>query len=177
VAERERNPEAVETLWGIAENVLADERSRGENLDSKTASLAAFSGTILALDVTLGQGLLRRDLGCVGDVVLPVLFLAAALTLVIAAGVAVLGVLKPQRYLNLGEDELRSFARFPALGESREAIQGRMLRTWTDNVIPVERSRNEKKAELTKVSAFSLAVGLIAIAGQAITLGLHELGV
>jgi hypothetical protein len=177
VASREPSPEAVETLWTIAEGVLEDERARGQNLDTKTASLAAFSGTILALDATLGQGLLRRDLGGVGDALLPVFFLIAASALVIAAGVAVVGVLRPQRYLGIEESQLKEFARFPLLGETKAKIQGRTLLTLSDDVIPVERERNDNKASLTKVSAIALAVGLVGIAGQAFTLGLHELGV
>jgi hypothetical protein len=80
---KEPSEGAVETLWEIS--VLADERTRGQNLDSKTAALATFSGTILALDATLGQGLLRRDLGCVADALMPVFFLIAATALVVAA--------------------------------------------------------------------------------------------
>lgn len=171
MAQREKpNPEAVEVLRQIAEDVLEDERTRGQNLDSKTASLAAFSGTILALDATLGQGLLRRDLGSV-------FFLIAASALVLAAGVAVVGVLRPQRYLGLKGSELKGFARFPLLGETKSEIQGRMLITLTDEVIPAERERNDSKARLTMVSAILLAVGLAGIAGQAVTLGLHELGI
>jgi hypothetical protein len=178
LAEQEKpSPEAVDTLWQIAEDVLADERTRGQNLDTKTAALATFSGTILALDATLGQGLFRRDLGCVGDTLLPIFFLIAATALVVAAGVAVIGVLRPQKYLKLEEHELRSFARFPMLAETTSAIQGRMLRTLTDHVIPAERSRNDGKATLSKVSAISLGIGLVGVAGQAVTLGLHELGV
>jgi hypothetical protein len=175
--ERPVNPEAVDTLWTLAEGVLADERERGKTLDTKTASLAAFSGTILALDSTLGQGLLSRDLGSVGDPLLPVFFLLAAAALVVAAAVAVLGVLLPQRFLGINQSELARFAYFPLVGAEKAEIQGRMLRTVTEDVITVERERNDRKARLTKVSAVALGVGLVGIAGQAITLGLHERGI
>jgi hypothetical protein len=170
-------PEAVETLFGIADSVLADERERGKNLDTKTASLATFSGTILALDATLGQGLLRRDLGCVGDVALPLFFLLAAGALLVAAGVAIFGVLSPQGFLGLDDHQVRDFARKEMLSQPKVVIQGRMLSTLTDELIRVERERNEKKVCGTKWSAGALGVGLLSIAGQAVTLGLHELGV
>jgi hypothetical protein len=176
-AQQEPNPEAVETLWGFAEDVLADERDRGKNLDSKTASLATFSGTILALDATLGQSLLRRELGSTGDDLLPAFFLLAAAALLVAVAVAVVGVLRPQRYLAVEGTELEGFAKFPLLGQTKVEIQGRMLRTVTEDVIPAERTRNDKKARNTQVSAVSLAVGLLGIAGQAATLGLHEIGI
>jgi hypothetical protein len=79
------------TITGI----FAEERSRGQQLDTKTASLAAFSGTILALDTTLGQLLLRRDLGDVGSALLPG-FLLAAIALLVSAGVAAIGVPRAQ---------------------------------------------------------------------------------
>jgi hypothetical protein len=91
----------------------------------------------------------------------------AAVALLVAAGVAVVGVLRPQRDLGPDEEELESFPRFPMLGATRTEIQGRMLRTVTDEVVPAERHRNDQKARLTKVSAFSLGVGLLGIAAQA----------
>jgi hypothetical protein len=173
----EPKADTVETVWGIAEAVLDDERERGKNLDTKTASLAAFSGTILALDATLGQSLLKRDLGCVGNVTVPAFFLLAAAALLLAACVAVLGVLYPQKFRGLDDKELQRFATLKQLTRNKEAVQGSMLSTLVADVIPAERARNNKKVRLTKVSAVALGVGLLGIAGQAVTLGLHEIGV
>jgi hypothetical protein len=164
--------EAVDTLLALAQGVIADERLRGQNLDSKTASLAAFSGTILALDVTLGQGLLRRELGSVGDWLLPSFFLLGAAGLLVAAAIAVVGVLRPQPYLAVGRSELE----MPTTVPDKTHLQARMLAT-INNILPTERDQNNTKATLTKISACALGVGLLGIAGQAATLGLHELGV
>jgi hypothetical protein len=171
------NPQTVEALLGFAEDVLADERTRGQNLDSKTASLATFSGTILALDATLGAGLLRRSLGCVGDILVPLFFLVTAGALLIAAAVAVCGVLIPQRYLGIETAQVSDFASRGWVTADRTEVQGRVLMTVSNLLVPAERARNERKASLTKTSAVCLGVGLIGIAGQAITLGVHELGI
>jgi hypothetical protein len=57
------DPQGVDALLQIAERVLDDERERGRILDSKTAQFAAFSGTILTLDVTLGESVLPSTTG------------------------------------------------------------------------------------------------------------------
>lgn len=171
------NPRSVEVLQGAAEGLIEDERQRGRALDTKTAQLATFSGTILTLDVALGTLALRSDLGCVADVVLPVCFLIAASGLVVSAGFAIAGVLIPQGYLSIDRDEIKGFARYPLLSTDVTVIRGRLLTSITDYQLPQERDRNDSKAGWTKRAAMALLVGLIGIAGQAITIGLDQLGI
>jgi hypothetical protein len=170
------DPKGVTILLDAAEAILDDERERGRALDIKTAQFAAFSGTILTLDVTLGRGLLRANLGCVADIALPVLFLIGAGGLVIAAAFAVAGVLRPQPYLGIERDEVKSFARYPLLAADETTIRARLLTTISDRLLPRERARNDKKAKRSKYAAIALIVGLAGIAGQALTLGLDQLG-
>ena len=177
MADQQPNPESVKVLREAAESLIEDERQRGRALDAKTAQLATFSGTILTLDVALGTLALRHSLGCVADVVLPVCFLVAALGLVVSAGLAIAGVLMPQTFLSIDRKAVRGFARYPLLAADVTTVRGRLLTSITDVQLPRERERNDRKAEWTKGAAIALLVGLAGIAGQAVTIGLDQLGI
>jgi hypothetical protein len=177
VPETTPTPDSVEFLHAAAESLIEDERERGRALDAKTAQLATFSGTILTLDVALGTLALRDSLGCVADVVLPICFLIAALGLVTAAGLAVGGVLMPQKFLAIDRRAVRGFARYPLLSAEPMEVRGKLLTSITDVQLPRERKRNDSKAEWTKGAVIALLVGLAGIAGQAITIGLDQLGI
>ena len=177
VNERAPNPQGVAVLQAAAESLIEDERQRGRALDAKTAQLATFSGTILTLDVALGTLALRKSLGSVADIVLPLCFLIAALGLVISAGLAVGGVLIPQKFLSIHRNAVRGFARYPLLSEDPTVVRARLLTSITDVQLPRERTRNDRKAEWTKGAVIALMIGLAGIAGQAITIGLDQLGV
>jgi hypothetical protein len=177
MAEQEPNPESVKVLQEAAESLIEDERQRGRALDAKTAQLATFSGTILTLDVALGTLALRHSLGCVADVVLPLCFLVAAVGLVVSAGLGIAGVLMPQTFLSIDRKAVRSFARYPLLSTDVTTVRARLLTSITDVQLPRERERNNRKAEWTKGAAIALLVGLAGIAGQAVTIGLDQLGI
>ena len=171
------DPDAVKVLQDAAENLIEDERQRGRALDAKTAQLATFSGTILTIDVVLGTLALRTSLGYVADVVLPLCFLIAAMGLVVSAGLAVGGVLMPQKFLSIHRNAIRGFARYPLLSTDATVVRARLLTSITDVQLPRERERNDRKAKWTKSAAIALLVGLAGIVGQAITLGLDQLGI
>src|ERR671924_539008 len=90
---QEARDTSVNELFQIVERLVDDERSRGQGLETKTSSLAGFTGAILALTATLGRDLLKLDL---------------------------------------------------------------------------EREINDRKAKLSRLAGFALAIGLLAVAGQAI---------
>ncbi len=174
-ATRRPDPEGVSALLEITSGVVADERSRGQALDTKTATLATFTGAILTLNVTLGRPLFQEDLGPVGDPALRVCFLIATLALWIAVVAALAGVLRPQATLSIDREQVRSFARFPALSAGKTQHEGQMLSTLGD-VLELERPVNDQKATATKVTAWGLVVGFSAVAGEALTLGLRQIG-
>src|SRR4051812_18147685 len=60
--------DGIAELVRIGEAVVADERARGRQLDTKTASLAGFSGLILTIDTALATSVFKLDLGGVGNV-------------------------------------------------------------------------------------------------------------
>ena len=161
------NPEAVEELLGVVRGLMEDERARGQLLDTKTSTLAGFSGAILALTATLGAGLFERDLGDIGPAV-QALFVIAVITLAGGAGLSIGGVLRPQPHLGLSMDEIRQFRQFPVLATQRIDIQGQMLATLVD-ALSVEREINDRKARLTQYAARTLVGGYGAVAAMAVT--------
>ena len=88
-----------------------------------------------------------------------------------ASLVALVGVLRPQPRLALAMDEIRRFSEFPLIATPTVEVQGTMMNTLID-ALAHERALNERKARLTRVAAAALAVGFVAVAAQAVTLGL-----
>ena len=168
-AEQRPNPEGVEELLKTVERFVDDERARGQGLDAKTSTLAGFAGTILALTATLGGQLFSSDLGA-AETAFRVLFIAAVVALALAAGLAVGGVLRPQRRLAVPIDEIETFGRFPLLGAAKMDVQGQVLVT-TIRALDAERATNDRKAALTRYAALALVAGFVAVALLAVTVG------
>jgi hypothetical protein len=158
---------SVNELFQIVERLVDDERSRGQGLETKTSSLAGFTGAILALTATLGRDLLKLELGSVGEIAQGALFSVAITALAAGSVIAVLGVLRPQQRLAVARSELRRFTEFPLLATPPVEIQGRMITTLVD-ALEHEREINDRKAKLSRLAGFALATGLLAVAGQAI---------
>jgi hypothetical protein len=158
---------SVNELFKIVERLVDDERTRGQGLETKTSTLAGFTGAILALTATLGRDLLKLDLGSVGDVAQGVLFALAIMALAAGSVIAVLGVLRPQQRLAIARSELHRFAEFPLIATPPIEIQGRMITTLVD-ALEHEREVNDRKAMLSRLAGLALAAGLVAVAGQAI---------
>lgn len=177
LVDQKPNDETIEVLKAAAESVMRDERERGRALDAKTAQLATFSGTILTLNVALGTLALNKSLGCVADWTLPTFFLLASGGLVVAAGIAIGGVLNPQNFLAIDRDILKGFSKYPLIATDATTVRGRLLASITDRELPAERKRNDDKVEKVKYAIWALMIGLAGIAGQAATLGLDQLGV
>ena len=166
----EPNPEAVEQLLGLVQTLLEDERARGQALDSKTSTLAGFSGAILALTATLGAALFEQDLGGVGPAV-QALFCVAVTALAAAAILAVAGVLRPQPHLGVSMEEVRRFPEFPLIATTKLDIQGEMLVTSV-NALGHEREVNDRKASRSAYVARALVAGYAAVAAMAVPIAL-----
>lgn len=155
------NEQTVSELLRTAERLLADERARGQALDTKTASLAGFAGAILALTATLGRDLL--NLHTDSRWLVQVLFAATVIALGAGAVLAVGGVLTPQRRLTIDTQELRAFGEFPLISTPRIEVEGMLLNTLVEE-IAIERRVNLRKATLTRLAAFALVVGFVGVA-------------
>jgi hypothetical protein len=161
----------VAELLGMVRGMLDDERTRGQGLDGKSATLAGFTGTILALTATLGAELLDLDLGSVGSAIFKCLYVVSVLALAFAALIALIGVLRPQPRLALAIEEIRRFSEFPLIAQPLLEVQGTMMNTLIE-ALAHERALNDRKARLTRVAAAGLAVGFASVAAQAVTLGI-----
>jgi hypothetical protein len=160
--------ESVRQLFEIVQRLVEDERARGQSLDTKTSTLAGFTGTILALTVGLGREIFDIDLGPVGDVVFRGLFLVAVISLGAGAILAVGGILRPQSRLAVSRSEIKRFAEFPLIATPPVELQGRMINTLAE-ALSVERHLNDRKAKLTQYAAYALVAGLLGIVGEALT--------
>jgi hypothetical protein len=166
--------ETVEALLAIVQAVMADERSRGQAIVTKTSTLAGFSGTILALVAVLGRESFKLDLGDVGDPLLGCFFLVSVLTLAAAAALAVGGVLRPMQRHVVETAQVREFGDSRWLAAPKVEVQGNMVVSLGDT-LERERQLNDARARLATAATLALLVGLVAVAAQALTLGIDAL--
>jgi len=176
VAESSRpDSDGVAALLKIAEDTVEDERERGRALDTKTGSLVGFSDLILSLNGAVAKPLFDADLG-VYETPIKILFGISITSLLIAVVIAILGVIRPQRYRGFGRAELRSFATAEAQSMTRLVVHQRMLGAVA-NMLDTNRRLNNSKARLTEAVGWFLAVGFIAVAAQAGVVGISQIGV
>ncbi len=173
-AEGTLEDDGIAELVRIAEGVTADERDRGRQLDSKSASLAGFSGLILTIDVALARSVFGLDLGDVGNVAARAGFVVAATALLLATTLAIAGVLMPQRYRGLGRDAVDDFNGPEFQTTSRSEIHRSLLQSLAFSLAQ-DRSVNDCKARLTKGVARALLVGFLALTVPALTLAVRSL--
>jgi hypothetical protein len=170
----ELTKETVEALLGIVEGVVEDERSRSQALVAKTSTLAGFSGTILAIVAVLGRESFKLDVGDVGDPLMRCFFIVSVVTLAAAAALAIGGVLRPVERLVLGTEQVIEFGELRWLTRPKVEVQGEMIETL-GKALERERKLNTARAQLATWAAVALLVGLLAVAGQALTLGIDAL--
>jgi hypothetical protein len=164
-------PETVAELLRTVRDLLLDERARGQTLDAKTSTLAGFTGTILALTASLGNGLFATDLGAIGQPVLRVLYVLTVGALAISALLSVAGVLRPQARLAIDRSELERFGEFPLIATPKMEVEGRLLNTTVDALLH-ERALNDRKGKMTRHAGLTLALGFAGVGLQAIVLGI-----
>ncbi len=168
-------PEAVEAALAVGVRLYEEERQRGQNLASKTSTLAGFSGAILALVAQFGRELFKLNLGAVGDAVAPILFLLSIGALAVAASLSLYGALRPRDRYVIDTAEVKQLATTTWLKMGKPAIQGALL-TSLGEAFEHDRQVNDLRARYARQAAAALLVGIVASAGLAAILGLRELG-
>jgi hypothetical protein len=163
----------IAELVRIAEGVVADERDRGRQLDTKSASLAGFSGLILTIDAALARSVLSLDLGDVGTIFARGGFVIASIALLGATALAIAGVLMPQKYRGLGRDQVDDFCG-PAFQKKSECEIHRALLQSLSLTLAQDRAVNDCKARLTKGVARWLLGGFLGLTASALTLAMHS---
>jgi uncharacterized membrane protein SirB2 len=174
--ESRADPEGVAALVAIATDAVEDERERGRALDSKTASLAGFTGLILSVNGLLAGPIFKQKLGNVGRPLAQAFFFLAMLCLLLAILLAVVGVLMPQKYRGMGREQLRDFTSPAVQAHDATWVNQSMLGALAV-IIAQDRPINDCKARLTKGVALFLALAFVLVAGEAATLGLQHVGI
>jgi hypothetical protein len=174
--ESKADPEGVAALVAIATDAVEDERERGRALDSKTASLAGFTGLILSVNGLLAGPIFKQKLGDVGRPLAQAFFFLAMLCLLLAILFAVVGVLMPQKYRGMGREQLRDFTS-PAVQVHDATWVNQSMLGALAVIIAQDRPINDCKARLTKGVALFLALAWVLVAGEAATLGLQHVGI
>jgi hypothetical protein len=169
------DPEGVAALLAIATGAMNDERDRGRALDAKTVSIAGFSGLILSLNGAIAKPLFDEQLGSAGGIVARACFFASIAALLAAALLAIVGVLMPQRYRGVGRAQIRSFYTLEMQSKSGTEVRQSMLGAIA-HIVDQDRPVNDCKARITKLVAGFLALGFLALAGEALTLGARQIG-
>lgn len=168
-AERFGLDESVLQCLQIVREVSSEQRARGRHLDSKTGTLAGFAATALTLNATLGRPLLAADLPAFASAAVTVSFVVAVVALGAAAGVAVVGGLRPMGHDDLTEAEIDAYSDRPKVVTPAEDLRMKWLRTLTDITLS-DRAAADAKARFAAVATVLLAVGLLGVLGQAVTL-------
>jgi hypothetical protein len=176
-----RGETTVATVDEIVSRLMDDERARGQGLESKTSTLAGFTGAILALTAGGGRELLKLELGPVGDVSVRILYLVSIAALATAAALYIVGVLRPQAKLTVELDQIRELTTRPPEDVSSMELKGRMVgalvgKDGQEGALERERRLNDRKAKYIQFAGVALLIGLVTVAGQALVLGTHKLG-
>jgi hypothetical protein len=164
----------IAELVRIAEGTVDDERLRGRQLDTKTASLGGFSGLILSIDTVLARSMFDLDLGSAGNVIARSGFVISALALLTAVSLAIAGVQMPQKYRSIGRKTLDEFTGPDSQSQSPTEIRRALLQALALNVAQ-DRVVNDCKARLTKGIAVALLAGFVGLTAAAITLAGHSI--
>lgn len=170
----ELNPEGIAEILRIAELELANEQSRSQQLDGKTASFAAFAGLLLTVNIAFARSVFDLHLGSVGNVVAPASLVGASVGLLAATALALSGVVMPKRYRTLAPAELQHFLGPEKQTTSRVEIQ----RSWLQSVavlIAQNRPVNDCKAKMLKLVGALVIASLLGVTAAGITLGVHAL--
>lgn len=166
--------DGVAELLAIATDTVADERDRGRALDTKTASLAGFTGLILSVNGALAGLLFSKPFGSVGKPLALAFFFIALLFLLSAVLLAVEGVLMPQSYRGMGREQLRNFNSPATQAHNALWVHQSMLGAL-EHILDQDRPVNDCKAKLTKGVARLLSLGFIFVALEALTIGVSQL--
>lgn len=163
------NDDSVKACLEIMAQVSEEQRSRARHLDTKTGTIAGFCATVLTLNVTLGRPLLAADLSPHAHSAIRIFFLIGSLSLAIAAFVAVAGVMRAMGVEDLTDEQIDAYSDRPKVTTPPEDLRMTWLRTMTD-MTRSDRQAGNAKATRSDIAVAFLALGLVAVAGEAFTL-------
>jgi hypothetical protein len=162
------NPETVEALLDTTWRVAASEAARTDAIDRKAGALVTFASLLTAIAAALGVRYVENA-ESLWALALSTLTLVMLLT---AAGVAV-AALFPREYVTLGLDYLKRFPQWGEILKRPEEVRGDTM-VGLIEAITIERAVNDHKLRLVKTAYVALAVALVVIAAQAVTLAASQ---
>lgn len=167
--------DSVKQCLEIMKEVSAEQRARARHLDTKTGTLAGFAATIFTLNATLGRPILESHLTSTAADVIKVFFGVSVVALGLAALTAVTGVLRPMGHDDLEEEQIDAYGDRPKVVTPPPELR----MTWLQTVVQMtlsDRKAGSRKSTYMKFAVRLLVVGVIGVAGQALTLVINSDG-
>jgi hypothetical protein len=167
------NDDSVAQCLMIINEVANEQRGRNRHLDTKAGSIAGFSATALTLNLTLGRPLLLQPFRASGSAhgVIRDAFIASAALFAAAVLAAVVGVLRPTGTHDLDETAIDAYADRPKVITAPSKLRETWLQTLTAMALS-DRKAGNTKARWSNVGVVLLALGILGLLVQAITLGI-----
>lgn len=172
-AERFGEDDSVVQCLAIMGEVANEQRGRNRHLDTKAGSIAGFAGAALTLNLTLGRPLLQQRFvssawahGVIRDA-----FIASAALFAAAGLAAIVGVLRPAGTDDLDEVAIDAYADRPKVITPAPRLRETWLQTVTAMALS-DREAGNAKALWSNVGVVLLALGIVGLLVQAVTLGI-----
>jgi len=164
------DPASVEVLLPIVRDVLAEERARARHLDQKGGALAGFTAISISLEAGLAPTAYDgKLLSCQSEAVFTVMFVLAVASLLVAAGLAIVGVLSPKDQWGVTDEQIDAYSDRPKVITPPEDLRIAELRTLTE-IAKLDRQTIDSKARFLKFASLALGLGVLGISGQALTI-------
>jgi hypothetical protein len=166
------DPRAVKVLLPIARDILNEERARARHLDQKGGALAGFTAISISLEAGLAPTAYDgKLLDCQSEIVFTAMFVLAIASLLAAAGLAILGVLSPKDQWGVTDEQIDAYSDRPKVITPPDDLRMAELRTLTE-IAKRDRQTVDGKADFLKYASLALGLGVLGIAGQALTIAL-----
>ena len=174
-------PSTVIELLGAVREMLKDEDSRGNSLNSRGAGLTGFVGVILSLAAAAGAAVgskAETNLDHAARVIVGASLTSALVVLVAGVITVVLKVLLPKGSPLISTAEVLKYPNWEFISRETTDLQGHLLRGHV-KALKGERNRNDNKAKWLSVSYILVAFGLVfvGIAGATATIDRYVRGV
>jgi hypothetical protein len=157
----------------ITRALYEDESARVQGFETKASTLGGFAGAVLALDLSQGRALWRIDFGEFGEPVMKVAFLAAS-TLLTLAALLFLAMLRPQPRSAIDITAIDQLLADRDSANASTTVDTRMAGALKE-MLTFERKQNERRATSLQRAGMLLALGVVAVCAQAVTLGVAKL--
>jgi hypothetical protein len=164
------DPAAVEVLLPIVRDILEEERARARHLDQKAGAFSGFTAISISLEAGLAPNAYGGQLlTCQSEAIFTVMFIIAIGSLLVAAALAIIGVLSPKPQWGVTEEQIDAYSDRPKVTTPADDLRFSELRTLTE-IAKRDRKTIDKKADFLTYASVALGLGVLGISGQALTI-------